>query len=257
LQRNPKSIVQFQNRPLTSDFFSQGSYNVNIQKSSKVSSSKQLRETHKKIGGGKSIFNESAKELENTLANTVKSLIPILQELFPDIEIWWEWKIDKIDIAKNIGKSNWKPCSKSPFIKPDGGVLYAKIKDKIYPILISEAKKQGTNDKLIEEGKKKQSKGNAIERAVKNHSELKLFFKPYDFYPYVIFASGCDFEESSSINDRLDSMTEYEPRNVEYTFHPDKLATVWIREDIWTFSEIYDKIKSVSVSVLTYILNQE
>jgi type II restriction enzyme len=230
---------------------------VNIQKSSKVSSSKQLRETHKKIGGGKSIFNESAKELENTLANTVKSLIPILQELFPDIEIWWEWKIDKIDIAKNIGKSNWKPCSKSPFIKPDGGVLYAKIKDKIYPILISEAKKQGTNDKLIEEGKKKQSKGNAIERAVKNHSELKLFFKPYDFYPYVIFASGCDFEESSSINDRLDSMTEYEPRNVEYTFHPDKLATVWIREDIWTFSEIYDKIKSVSVSVLTYILNQE
>jgi type II restriction enzyme len=230
---------------------------MNIQKSFKVSSSKQLRETHKKIGGGKSIFNESAKELENTLANTVKSLIPILQELFPGIEIWWEWKIDKIDIAKNIGKSNWKPCSKSPFIKPDGGVLYAKYKGKIYPILISEAKKQGTNDKLLEEGKKKQSKGNAIERAVKNHSELKLFFKPYDFYPYVIFASGCDFEQSSSINDRLDSMTEYEPRNVEYTFHPDKLATVWIREDTWTFSEIYDKIKSVSVSVLTYILNQE
>ena len=248
---------QFTNRPLTSDFFGQGSYNMNIQKSSKVSSSKQLRETHKKIGGGKSIFNESAKELENTLANTVKSLIPILQELFPDIEIWWEWKIDKTDIAKNIGKSNWKPCSKSPFIKPDGGVLYAKYKGKIYPILISEAKKQGTNDKLLEEGKKRQSKGNAIERAVKNHSELKLFFKPYDFYPYVIFASGCDFEQSSSINDRLDSMTEYEPRNVEYTFHPDKLATVWIREDTWTFSEIYDKIKSVSVSVLTYILNQE
>jgi hypothetical protein len=37
--------------------------------------------------------------------------------------------------------------------------------------------------------KKKQAKGNAIERAVKNHSELKLFFKPFDFYSYVIFAS--------------------------------------------------------------------
>ena len=52
-------------------------------------------------------------------------------------------------------------------------------------------------------------------------------------------------------------MTEYESRNVEYIFHPDKLATIWIREDIWTHSEIYDKIKSTSVSVITYILNQQ
>jgi type II restriction enzyme len=222
-----------------------------------VSTSNQLRKTHKGFGGGKSIFNESAKELEKNLSDTVKSLIPVLKELFPDIEIWWEWKLDKINIAKNIGKSNWKPCSKNPYIKPDGGILFAKIKGKIYPILISEAKKQGTNDKLLEEGKKKQAKGNAIERAVKNHSELKLFFKPYDFYPYVVFASGCDFEQKSSINDRLDCMTEYEPRNVEYIFHPDKLATIWIREDIWTHSEIYDKIKSTSVSVITYILNRQ
>ena len=220
-----------------------------------MSSSIKLSDTHKKIGGGKSIFNEDAKILEKNLSETVKNLIIDLQKLFPRINFFWDYKIDKNDIAKNIGKVNWKPCSKKPFIKPDGGVLYAKINGKVYPILVSEAKKQGTNDKLIEEGKKKQAKGNAIERAVKNHYELKLFFKPFDFYPYVVFASGCDFEESSSINDRLDSMTEYEPRNQEYIFHPDKLATIWIREKSWTYSEIYDIIKLISQSVVTHILN--
>ena len=223
--------------------------------SNRMTSSMKLRETHQRIGGGKAIFNEDAKKLEKDLSETVKNLIVELQELFPYVEFFWDYKIDKKDIAKNINKTNWKPCSKNPFIKPDGGVLYAKIEGKIYPILVSEAKKQGTNDKLVEEGKKKQAKGNAIERAVKNHSELKLFFKPFDFYPYVVFASGCDFEENSSINDRLDSMTEYEPRNKEYTFHPDKLATVWIREKSWTYSEMYDKIKLTSQSVITHIIN--
>lgn len=221
-----------------------------------MSSSVRLRETHKKIGGGKTIFNEDAKKLEQNLSETVKDLIIELQELFPSVTFFWSYKIDKKDIAKNIGKCNWKPCSKKPFIKPDGGILYAEINGKIYPILVAEAKKQGTNDKLMEEGKKKQAKGNAIERAVKNHSELKLFFKPFDFYPYIVFASGCDFEKESSINDRLDSMTEYEPRNQEYVFHPDKLATIWIREKSWTYSEIYDKIKSTSISVITHILNE-
>jgi len=221
-----------------------------------MSSSKRLRETHKKIEGGKTIFNEDAKKLEQNLSQTVKELILDLKNLFPEIDFFWDYKIDKKHIAKNIGKFNWTPCSKNPFIKPDGGILYAKINGKVYPILVAEAKKQGTNDKLIEEGKKKQAKGNAIERAVKNHSELKLFFKPFDFYPYVVFASGCDFEESSSINDRLDSMTEYESRNKEYIFHPNKLATIWIREKSWTYSEIYDKIKSISNSIILHILNK-
>jgi hypothetical protein len=37
-----------------------------------MSSSTKLRETHKQIGGGKSIFNEDAKKLEKSLSETVK-----------------------------------------------------------------------------------------------------------------------------------------------------------------------------------------
>jgi type II restriction enzyme len=222
-----------------------------------MSSSKKLRETHQKIGGGKSIFNEDAKFLEKTLSETVKDLIQYLTEKYPSIKFEWESTLHKTKIARNIQKPNWKPCSKNPFIRPDGGILYAIIGKKSYPILVPEAKKQGTNDKLLEEGKKKQAKGNAIERAVKNHTELKLFFKPYDFYPYVVFASGCDFEPSSSINDRLDCMTEYEPRNTEYIFHPNKLATIWIREKSWTHNEVYAKILSISENIVEYILKQQ
>ena len=222
-----------------------------------MSSSDRLRETHKKIGGGKAIFNEDAKILEGKLSDTVQEVINYLQGVFPAVKFSWVTKLEKRKIAENIGKPHWKPCSKSPYILPDGGIVYAEISGKEYPILISEAKKQGTNDKLLEEGKKKQAKGNAIERAVKNHSEISLYCRPYDYYPYVVFASGCDFEETSSINDRLDSMTEYEPRNQEYVFHEDKLATIWIREQHWTNQEIYDKLKDTAEKIVYHIISYE
>ena len=60
-----------------------------------MSSSVRLRETHKKIGGGKTIFNEDAKKLEQNLSETVKNLIVELQELFPSVTFFWRYKIDK------------------------------------------------------------------------------------------------------------------------------------------------------------------
>lgn len=222
-----------------------------------MSYSDRLRETHKKIGGGKTIFNEDAKNLEGKLSNTVQEVINYLRDKFPEIKFIWNKKLEKKKIAENINKPHWKPCSKNPYILPDGGIVYAEIFGKIYPILISEAKKQGTNDKLLEEGKKTQSKGNAIERAVKNHSEISLYCRPYDYYPYVVFASGCDFEESSSINNSLDSMTDYEPRNTEYIFHEGKLATIWIREKQWTNQEIYDKLKNIAEKIVRHIISYE
>ena len=151
-----------------------------------MSSSDRLRETDKNIGGGKAIFNDEAKNLEGKLSDTVQEVINYLQGIFPGVKFSWVKKLEKRKIAENIGKSHWKPCSKNPYILPDGGIVYAEIFGKVYPILISEAKKQGTNDKLLEEGKKKQAKGNAIERAVKNHSEISLYCRPYDYYPYCI-----------------------------------------------------------------------
>lgn len=66
---------------------------------------------------------------------------------------------------------------------------------KSYPLFIGEDKKQGTNDKRIFEGKSRQAIGNAVERAAKNYIIVADYCFLYDrnFFPYVIFAHGCDF----------------------------------------------------------------
>ena len=205
--------------------------------------SDSLRHTATTFGGGRGTYNKKAKKQEHYLRDTVnKRLIPQLSKEFPDVGFNLKGQIYKTEIARNLGKPNWKPESKDPFIKPDGGVLYARIDGYMYPILVSEAKQQGTNDIRQEEGKKKQSMGNAIERVTKNYLELKSLFTPYDYFPYHVFISGCDFRKGSSIIDRIDVLTNYEPRNANYLFHSERIASVWSREDIWTLDEIYDKI---------------
>ena len=91
-------------------------------------------------------------------------------------------------------------------MKPDGGVLYAVCsKDSSIktPILIVEDKIQGTNDSRFLEGKDKQATGNAIERGAKNIRGAEMIFAGLDVFPYVLFASGCDFHHTETISQRL------------------------------------------------------
>ena len=229
-----------------------------------MSQSEKLREVAVKFGGGKGTNNEKARTLEINLYDTVKDrLLPQLQQNFPNRVFVLEKKLYKNDIAKNLGELNWKPESKNPYISPDGAVLSMIHDDIKYPICICEAKQQGTNDKREEEGKKPQSKGNAIERAFKNFSELKSYCTPFPFFPYYMFLSGCDFKSGSSIVDRLDGLTHYKERNVAHTFHPDNngsisVASVYMRDEpMWTQDEMYDTIYPESVKVVEYIFDME
>ena len=56
------------------------------------------------------------------------------------------------------------------FMSPDGGILSIISADgeRMFPVLITEVKNQGTNDLRAQEGLKKQAMGNAIERLGKN-----------------------------------------------------------------------------------------
>ena len=222
-----------------------------------MSNSARLRQTHKKIGGGKAIFNESAKSLENNLYSQVEKLISIFQTQYPDIEFRLSKKITKNEIAKKARRRSYTPCNPKSHIRPDGGILEARINRKWYPILVSEAKKQGTNTDRVKEGLKPQASGNAVERAAKNYLELMIYFEHFSYFPYIIFVSGCDFAEGSSINDRLDSMTKYYPRNVDYTLHPKKLATIYVKEEAFAPDDIFDKIYSMSVKVIRRILREQ
>lgn len=99
-------------------------------------------------------------------------------------------------------------------MKPDGGIMFV-VNDKgdRYPVLISEDKVQGTNDSNKSQGLKRQSCGNAIERGAKNLNFAKTLCNMFSYFPYVIFASGCDFHHSETISRRLEQMNGLMPNH--------------------------------------------
>lgn len=97
--------------------------------------------------------------------------------------------------------------NKKVYMKPDGGIFIMTLKGKgEIPLLIIEDKVQGTNDTRYQEKKNKQSTGNAIERAGKNMRGAEMIFAGQKIYPYVIFASGCDFHHTETIAKRIEMM---------------------------------------------------
>jgi type II restriction enzyme len=210
-----------------------------------MSKSDKLRKTQEQFGGGRSMFNDAAKHHEVNVLDTAYEVLYELNRKYNDCFVL-EKKLSKKDIASSLGYKSYRSQGKSSFIKPDGGIIYYVKNNKKYPVLITEAKKQGTNDIRATEGKMRQGKGNAIERAYKNHKEIELYCRRFPVFPYVIFAHGCDFEDGSSINDRLDAMTEYLPRNKIYTGTKNKIVNLFVRSDTFTKDEMYDIMLKVA-----------
>lgn len=219
--------------------------------------SEQLRKVIEKNGGGRMMNNTKAKKLEKNILDCVLQIMEDLQKKYPSYTFRHEKNISKEKIANSLGIKNYKPSNAKSNIKPDGGIIY--IEDDmgcLYPILIAEAKKQGTNDERKKEGKKKQAQGNAIERAYKNFYELKLFCKNITYFPYVVFVSGCDFAQGSSIIDRLDAMTEYKPRNKIHVKDDAKIATVFMKETAFDIEDVYNVMNEIAnISIKEVIKN--
>jgi type II restriction enzyme len=247
-----------------------------------MSSSEGLSISAASIGGGRGIFGEDALGHEVGMQESVSKLIPILQEEYPSVEFLWKKRITKREIAAKVNpKVPYNPVSEKSFVSPDGGVLFVEYKGDKYPckylpILISEAKKQGTllknKDDTLREGLtdtqialalsgKDQSRGNAVERAQMNIENFKLYCEDLNYFPYVLFACGKDFEEGSTILDRIDAMTRYEPRNVNYvadcedleTGRKEQKVTAYVQEEYFTANEMFDKIYDVAKTSLKCI----
>lgn len=101
-----------------------------------------------------------------------------------------------------IGGPTPNPENKKVSMKPDGGIFFIIKDNNTIPVLIIEDKVQGTNDIL----KKRQATGNAIERAGKNIRGAEMLFAEQSIFPYVLFASGCDFHHTETIAKRLEMM---------------------------------------------------
>jgi type II restriction enzyme len=224
----------------------------------------KLSQRHTRDGGGKSINTEEAKIHDIKVKDVMEKVFLDLQTKYPDQRFTLRKTILQSEIATRFNPHFQSSNSKST-IKPDGGILF--LNDNI-PILSTEAKKQGTNQTRCEKGLKKQAMGNAIERAHKNYNEIKNLFDPYPYTGYILFGYGCDFQQGSSIVDRLNAMTYYDQFNklhIKDTIIEKKIyglnlierhkkASVFLQVAPFTFNFIYHKTMEAAEIALSFHL---
>ena len=150
-------------------------------------------------------------------------------------------------------------------IQPDGGIIVLRhkhpddIPDRI--ILISEIKRQGTNNDREREGKPRQAFGNAIERLGKNLIGIKAMFNHEKITPFVVFGWGCDFIEPY-IRSKMCMLNEFYSLNKIYVKKRDgdthhnyySPITISLKETAWTADEMFEILKEVSETSLRHYL---
>lgn len=151
-------------------------------------------------------------------------------------------------------------------IKPDGGVIYLITKkgEKL-PLVIAEVKRQGTNTERVQEGKKKQAVGNAIERLGKNLTGIRAMMQYEDIVPFVCFGWGCDFGEDESAKTvlaKVSTMNQLYPLNTKHIFKKDwqfgmkssgfSPVSMYFREKEWSIEEMYDIMVYIAETAFRY-----
>ena len=179
-----------------------------------ITQSEGLAQRHKNLRDAGEHPTDDSKPNEKRLANAMRrTMEQIKDSIPPGFDMVHVKKISLYDCQlafHRYGGPAPKPCeieeNKKVSMKPDGGIVFLKnrISGHLVPILISEDKHQGTNDKLHAKGKKRQATGNAIERFAKNMNMLKTLCKGLSYFPFVIFAAGCDFHKTETIRKRLE-----------------------------------------------------
>lgn len=170
------------------------------------------------------IINKFGVKLQHESNLYLKDIVNKLKEIYPDVDFDYNFE--------------------SSSMRPDGGILYIIMKDgQKFPILITEMKNQGTNDLRIKEGKKKQAKGNAIERLGKNVIGFRTALLSESIFPFVCFGDGCDFAKDSSILDRVITISMFGKLNKirvhnEGTNGIFNRGSFYFREKLWSPTEM-------------------
>lgn len=145
------------------------------------------------------------------------------------------------------------------YMSPDGGILSIMSVDdeRIFPVLITEVKNQGTNDLREREGLKKQAMGNAIERLGKNVIGFRAMMLEDGIIPFVCFGYGWDFHEGSSILDRVKTIAMFGelnkvnviPEGEEGLFNR---GSFFFRLEPWSLEEMSDVMFDVGSRAIHY-----
>ena len=193
-----------------------------------------------------SVKNSDSKSMDKAIDVAVVHVLKKLRKEYPSVAFQHDKSMHLTEIINELRKTytdyDFSSVLDSSFIKPDGGFIYFYDNEgKRQFVLISEVKRQGTNDKRKEEGLPKQAQGNAIERLGKNLTGIRALLNQEDIIPFVTFGHGYDFAKGSSILDRVVTMNQFFPLNtifVEKDFLPFEPVTMMFRENEWTVTEM-------------------
>lgn len=213
-----------------------------------------------------SIKNSISVKMDKDIDIAVYKVIAMLEAKYPELKFHHTKKMFLSDIINGLGNEFpeyaplYSDVLKTSFITPDGGFIHATDpsgQEKI--ILVSEVKRQGTNDKRADEGKAKQAMGNAIERLGKNLIGIRAIFKSDKVLPFVCFGQGYDFQEGSSILDRVVTMNEFFPLNrthVQKAYEPFEPVSMYFRYEDWTLDEMVEILFDVATQAVNQIFDK-
>lgn len=214
------------------------------------------------------MINTTSKRQEKEVVSALIRLVQYLKEKHgPRIAFAHSWTWNLKSIAQELGVSypevDFHHHFDSSCMAPDGGILclQGRPQDKfIYPIIITEFKNQGTNDLRLKEGRKKQARGNAIERLGKNVIGFRAALMRESIFPFVCLGYGYDFAPDSPILDRLTTIAMFGRLNKTY-LHNDaqgrfNRGSLYFREQKWSVNEMFKIMKDIADRSILYYFSK-
>lgn len=211
------------------------------------------------------VINVTSKKQEKLLGNILTVLYKDLTDKY-GVKLVHESQWFLKDIVKKLRKHypevNFDSMFNTSSMRPDGGILSIVDKNgEYFPILITEVKNQGTNDLRAQEGKRKQSKGNAIERLGKNVIGFRIALMMESIFPFVCFGDGCDFSDDSSILDRVITIAMFGELNKTYLHNEGSglqfnRGSFYFRVPLWTEKEMLSIMSDIAERSILYYFSK-
>ena len=194
------------------------------------------------------VKNLESQKQDSSIKFVVNLVLSSLYKKYPDLDFGVDQTMMLRDIENLVNGENYT-TSDQTYLKPDGGFMWVKINQKKYYILVSEQKRQGTNDSRLIEGKGPQNCGNAAERLGKNVIGFEIMFQEEKIFPFIVFLQGCDFyDKESTIGDRIRTIGSYFMRGHSMNNKPGTSD--------WTNEEMFEQMFTIATTAINYYLKK-
>lgn len=209
------------------------------------------------------IINEISKQQEKDIIVALKNVLQRLVTTFSTVHFVHLKKLTLKAVVEHLKQSypsiDFYYKFETSFMTPDGGFLCIEnTKGEQFPILIPEVKNQGTNDLRLKEGLSKQAKGNAIERLGKNVIGLRTYLLNESIFPFICFGYGCDFDDNSSILDRVITIAMFGKLNTTYLYNKNcfNRGSFYFRKEKWSIEEMSNIMYDIAEKSIYYYFSK-